>query len=368
MLNNLIIWIAILLTSITGCQQARCPESLDPIPFKAASSMKSFSEAISSVKLIPIRCGQGPMLGSRLELIHLSGDYILCDMENSIISRYDTCGIFLNTIAERRNDPENVISLADATVQAVNDSVVVITGDGSVFYLNAEGSLLRKSRIIEPGLQSTIHNGGVLAYYGYTRAPGHRLSFLKDGEVKNFLPSQHKALPLLSSIPLMSRHGNRAFLIDSFNNTIYSFDGGDLIPYLSIDFGEYALASDYYNAPTPEEGAKILLGSSFAYPRRYIESDAVRLIEVVVQERPKAFLVYGMDIGGKWIWFGEGKDLGNNFFEDSPRILEGKKLIALIAPDKAPEAQEFFRPFIESHSAIQDPDSLNCLIAEITLK
>ena len=353
---------------VTNCQRNPAPKSPETIQFKAVSSMNNFSETISSVKFKPIKSAQGPRLGSRIELIHLSGDYILCDMDNSIISRYDSSGSFLNTIVSRESDPENSISLTDATVQAVNDSIVVITGDGNIQYFNQEGRPLKSATIEDPGLQSTLSCGGVLTYYGYITAPGHRLSFRKDKEVKDFLPSQHKRLPLLSTIPLMSNQKDRTFLIDSFSDTLYVFDGKDLMPYLTFDFNDYALSDDYYNAVIPEEGARILLNSSFAYLQRYMESEANRLVEIVVQERPKAFLVYGIDVGRNWIWFGEGRDKGDNFFEDSPRILEGKTLIALISHDKAGNAQGFFKPFIDKTSAHFEPDSINCLIAKITLK
>lgn len=368
MRNSLIIIAALLPIIMSGCQCAPDSKSPETIQFKAVSSMNNFSEAISSVELIPIKSGQGPLLGSRIELIHLSGDYILCDMDNSIISRYDSSGSFLNTIISRKGDSENAISLADATVQAVNDSIVVITGDGNILYFNPEGLHLKSSTIEYPGLQSTLSCGGVLTYYGYTTAPGHRLCFRKDKEVKDFLPSQHKKLPLLSTIPLMSNQKDRTFLVDSFSDTLYVFDGKDLMPYLTFDFNDYAISNDYYNTVNPEEGARILLNSSFAYLLRYMESEANRLVEIVVQERPKAFLVYGIDIGGNWTWFGEGRNKGDNFFEDSPRILEGKTLIALIPQDRAGNAQVFFRPFIDKTKAIFEADSLNCLIAKITLK
>ena len=332
--------------------------------------MKSFSEAISSVKLIPIRCGQGPMLGSRLELIHLSGDYILCDMENSIICRYDCEGNFLNTIGHKGNGPDEYVSLGSGNVQVVGDTIAAFTGFGDLLLYDKEGQPLGHSKTDKTGLQSLLINGGLLTYHGYTAGKGDRMIFTKDGFKQGFLPTEKERLPLLTSTPLLSQYGDDAFLIDSFSSTIYRFRDGELNPYLEFDFGKYRLPDSYLKVDDPYEGAEILMSSEFAYIIRYLHGDEYRLAEILTQKKGDYYITYGLCDNNGWRWFSEGEDREKRFFEDSPRLIEGKCLIALIAPEKLNNALEYFRGFPLDCDllSLEESESLNCVIALINLK
>ena len=68
-----------------GCGQKEVQENCTR--FKESSSLSSFLPDVSSVRLIPIY--DDHLLGSRVELISAKGSFILSDMSNDVIYRYE---------------------------------------------------------------------------------------------------------------------------------------------------------------------------------------------------------------------------------------------------------------------------------------
>ena len=127
----LILLIGIVGLGIGGCRQVDRRDN--NVPIEESSSLSAFFSRVSSVRLIPIY--DNHLLGSRVELIPAQASFILCDMSNDIILRYDNKGSYLNEIGRKGNGPGEYNHISN--VQVIDSSkVAVISPFKGIYYYN----------------------------------------------------------------------------------------------------------------------------------------------------------------------------------------------------------------------------------------
>lgn len=348
-----------------GCRKATQAE--DVIHFIDSSSMSEFLSEVHSVNFIPIKSADNHLLGSRVELVLANdGTFVLCDMVNTIIYRYDSSGEFLNSIGRRGNGPGEYLNITN--VQAIKGGIAVITQFEGIKYFDLDGHFLYQEDNGDLGLQSLIVDEGILTYNGYLPTAKYRSTLLKDGRIeKEYLPTKKPAIPYSTTIPQLTEYDGKLFLIDSYSNILYKYESGQLDPYLEFDFGEYAVPESYYKAEDVYEGAELLLSSEFAFIQRYLESDHFALAEILIQKHSGLKVVYGLFKDSQWRWFSEGPSR-KAAFNETPRVARGKTLYSLIPSETAAAAVKLFSHQEKKMAANYNEEEYSYVIAEINLR
>lgn len=348
-----------------GCGQKEVQENCTR--FKESSSLSSFLPDVSSVRLIPIY--DDHLLGSRVEMISAKGSFILSDMSNDVIYRYDDKGFFLNEIGRKGNGPGEYSHVSN--VQLIDQSkVAVVSPFKGIYYYDLAGEFLCKEDVDNLGLQTVINAGSILTYYGYLSTEKYRLCAMdSSSEPHYYLPNKFSVIPYSTTIPQLSVYDGKVFIIDSYNNVLYSYDSGELNEYEVFDFGKYRVPDDYFNATDPYQGAELLLGSEFAFIQRYLMSDYCSIIEVAIQKHSGLTFTYGLKKGDQWIWFGEDGKQDGKVFTETPRALVGNKLYTLIDPDRFDESKALYYNYLSNKEEVESIEKgrLNYVIGEITL-
>lgn len=361
----LILLIGIVGLGIGGCRQVDRRDN--NVPIEESSSLSAFFSRVSSVRLIPIY--DNHLLGSRVELIPAQASFILCDMSNDIILRYDNKGSYLNEIGRKGNGPGEYNHISN--VQVIDSSkVAVISPFKGIYYYNLTGDLLYKEDVDNLGLQSIIRDSSLLTYYGYMSAEKYRLRVKeKSSKSQSYLPTDFTVIPYSTTVPQLSVYDGKVFIIDSYNNVLYSYESGELNEYEVFDFGKYQVPEGYFKAEDPYQGAELLLGSEFAFIQRYLMSDYCSIIEVAIQKHSGLTFTYGLKKGDQWIWFGEGGKQDGKVFTETPRALVGNKLYTLIDPDRFDESKALYYNYLSNKEEVESIEKgrLNYVIGEITL-
>ena len=337
------------------------------VTIKESSSLSSLFSRVSSVRLIPVYDDYS--LGSRVELIPAQGSFILCDMSNDIILRYDNKGSFLNEIGRKGNGPGEYNHISN--VQVIDSSkVAVFSPFKGIYYYDLTGESLYKEDVDNLGLQSIITDSSLLTYYGYMSTEKYRLRVVeKSSTSQSYLPVDFTAIPYSTTIPQLSVYGGKVFIIDSYNNVLYSYESGELNEYQVFDFGKYRVPDGFFKAKDPYQGAEVLLGSEFAFIQRFLMSDFCSIVEIAIQKHSGLTFTYGLRVQDQWSWFGEDGKQDGKVFTETPRALVGNKLYTLIDPDRFDESKALYYNYLSNKEEVESIEKgrLNYVIGEITL-
>ena len=351
--------------NIGGCKQQEKQDN--SVQVKESSSLSVFLTRVSSVRLIPIY--DDYFLGSRVELVPIDNSFILCDMSNDIIYRYDNNGSFLNTIGRKGNGPGEYNHISN--IQVIDSlKVAVISPFSGINYYSLDGEYLGKDDADMLGLQSVITDDYLLTYYGYMPAFSYRLrAIYKSSSTQDYLPTENPVIPYSTTIPQLTVYGKKVFIVDSYNNVLYYYEHGELGVCHVYDFGKYQVPDDYYKAKDPYKGAEALMKSEFAFIQRYLMSDYCSITEVAIQKHSGLTFSYGLNIDNQWSWFGEDGNQNEKVFEETPRVLVGNTLYTLIDPDRFEGATTLFYDYLSNKSEVESIDKgrLSYVIGEITL-
>ena len=218
---------------LNGCKSTKIQKA--EIIFEKSSSLSAFINTVSSVKLIPIY--DDPVLGSRVELFATNDHFLLCDMNNDVISSYDKEGNYERAIGRKGNGPDEYQKITN--VQIVNDSTIaVITSFNGILFYNFDGLFLNRINEGNLGLQSALLGKDIITYYGYMPTAKNRVGILREGIlVEEYLPTSNPAIPYSTTIPQFCLKNDRAFIIDSYSNILYRYYNGTLEENYIFNFG-----------------------------------------------------------------------------------------------------------------------------------
>ena len=279
---------------------AGCGREDGAIRMPQVDSAKAFAEAVSSIELVPLETDEAHLLGSRVDLALLGGDYLLLDRQNVSVFRYSPEGRFLNEIGRRGNGPGEYNDIGN--VQVLDGKVHLFSHPAEELVFSPEGKLLEQRTEVSVGFGVYRTDAGLLTSYGYSGQKEHRVVFTEDGTGREtgFLPLDARLLALDSDHVFSALPGGGVGVLDSYSPTVYVFEGGELRPYLDFDFGKFAIAPDLFRAQDAFKAAEMLMAGDYALVWRYLEGVRHKLVQVNVSDGAAWF---GLQDGKAWAWF-----------------------------------------------------------------
>lgn len=298
------------------------------------STATPFSDRVSSIELLPLETDETHLLGNNVEVCLLRDGYILYDRRNVKVYRYSGEGRFLNEIGKRGNGPGEYLHLRN--VQVINDEVHIFSPPDKELVFSDDGKMLEQKAKVPVGFGIYRMGSGYLTYYGYSGQRDHRVVFSRgqSGQEKGFLDLDAKVLPLdLENELFCPLSEGSVSIIDSYSPTIFIYDGESVSPYLSFDFGKYAIKNNFYEADDAFKAAEYLMSSDYAVISRYMEGANCKLVQFNLfdQKTGTGEGRYGLFCGGEWVWFslaGCGMDNPAPF-----RLFDAEELIGVLSPE-----------------------------------
>jgi hypothetical protein len=269
-----------------------------------ADSAKAFADAVSSVELVPLETDDAHLLGIRLDLVLLDEGYLVVDKQRTNVFRFSPEGRFLNEIGRHGNGPGEYNDIS--TLQVLDGAVHLFCHPGSELVFSPDGTLLEQREGVPVGFGAYRTAAGLLTNYGYSKQKDCRVVFTEDGSGREtgFLPLDANLLALESEHVFSALPGGGVCVLDSYSPTVYVFEGGELRPYLDFDFGQYAIAPDFFRAQDAFKAAEMLMAGDYALIWRYLEGTKHKLVQVNVSGgQTEGGARFGLHNGKAWAWF-----------------------------------------------------------------
>jgi len=211
----------------------------------------------------------------------------------------------------------------------------------------------------------------ILTYYSYGSGKSYRLALLKAADTLCFLKTKDNVMNFAGDGTVFSSTNKGGIaIIDSYNPDIYEYDAESLKRYLTFDFGKYSIPDKFYKFKDPYQSSQYLFSRNFALIHRYSECKNYKLVEIFLQkDKSVPEFHYGLETGGKWIWFYAGK-AGEEPLATSFRLFdENSRLLCVIDPSTMGKLPYEFKKLVRNQEVIEQSNiNSNYVIAKITLK
>ena len=329
-------------------------------------SFKDLDAFIDSIEIINLEQPEGLLLGGMVELVQDDENWLLIDKSNCKIQRYSKDGRFMNTIGHRGNSSSEFLSIQN--VQIIGDKCIVYSIPDKITEFTLDGTFLRSEVEVYLGDNSYQTIDGILSYMGYKPGDTHRLNLISDnGKIYEFLPTKDYVLNMMTGEPVFYDHGSYVSIIDSYNEIVYSYSDYEVSPFVTFDFGSYAIPEEFYKYSDVYKGAEFLLGSKFARLCRFMGNETTLFAEIALQEGSDAKFVYAAKTHGEWRWYEADKDY--TMFSGQFRLFDDEHLIALIDAGSLDNVSDNIKRKIINTSILDDINNENnYVIAKVRIK
>ena len=279
---------------------------IDAIQMPISCSARPFADCVLSVELVPLETDEIHLLGNNVDLCLLNDSYVLYDKRNAKVYRYSFDGHFLNEIGKRGNGPGEYLNLRN--VQVFDGEIHIFSQPDKELVFSPGGELLEHRSGVPVGFGIHRVESGLLTYYGFSGQRNHRIVFTKgeNGPESGFLELVAKVMTLdLENELFCDLPEGDVSILDSYSPTVYRYDGKEVLPYLTFDFGKYSIKKAFYEAGDAFKSAEYLMSSDYAVINRFMEGNRHKLVQVNMfdQRAGAGGGRYGLYDGERWLWF-----------------------------------------------------------------
>ena len=227
--------------NIQGCD-------FDPTSKEFPKSLNfRFSELYSDVKYIKLEDTEGSALGNIDEISRTkNGDYIVFDLANGKIVRFDASGKFLNTIGNVGNAKNEFVRPIAVKYDPYNNQIAVYDNPKlRIMFFDLEGKFIDQIKFETAFSSFGIIDKDLIVIYlrevGNCADPDQALDFQifnRQGErVKAYQPFE-KIHNVRTAANTFSTQNDRIICNEQYSPLIFTFKGTELVPLYFMNFGE----------------------------------------------------------------------------------------------------------------------------------
>ena len=371
-----LLFILLVITTISGCQFRKSADTVESVKVEFPSNSDDFFDIVQQITLIPLETAIDFLIAGSPNLEIYNDDFFIIDNRvTHTIYRYSKDGRFLNRIGAKGRGPEEYNAIGSV---AIEDDIVYIYShpDISEYKYNIDGIFISNHIYDFSGGWTAITpiNEGYLIYRGFgmgdnvPRFEVRDKTFQKTG---SFLNTSAKVINFTEEVSPFSKNGDFIHTRETYMDTIYTFTPDHIMTLRYVfDMGKYSIPIDFFNFSDAFQAMEHLMKRPFAVIYRYLESDKYAFIEILVQGKEIPDFIYGIyrKESGEWKWanFGDPNDYP---FSASIRLLKGEKLYCLLDPVKLKNLTKRERSSIVNADLLNSVnENDNFIIAEIKLK
>lgn len=334
------------------------------VSFGSLKAINAIGELIVRAESYPLQSDDTPVIGADPQLIVLDdGSYVIISRGKNPILHFASSGQYLNAIGSLGNGPGEYLDICN--IQVKDNLVIVFSEPDKILYFEPSGKLIREDKEVPLGTQSFFVPEGMLSYYGFGSGKDWRVSLLENsGNETHFLPTRANVIHLTAGSPIFYEHKTAVFFTDAYNPTIYKYENGKVSPYLTFDFGRYAIRDDFYEEEDAFRSMEELLSREFALIQRYMENEDYQLVEFFIQSPSELKDIFGIKRNGKWRWVLAGDKQDSPLFH-SILWMDDNALYCLVEPSKIQRENDILRDLAISHS-LKETD--NPVVVKLFLK
>ncbi|MGM0946352.1 MAG: 6-bladed beta-propeller [Bacteroidota bacterium] len=292
-------------------------------------------ENFEILDLVPLETTPENLMGLDIRLrMNIQGYYLMDIGIRDAIHHFSLNGSYLGPAVSVGEGPDQLKGLQDFQVDD-EGNLFVLTSMGDVSKVFKKSSGKEWKEIIDSDYLAssfTILNSG-----GFLFSGGHNLPFVenrviltdpKGNRVRSFLPNDYQNEMLPTGERNFFESENSLLYTEIFNNKIYNFNSEELVPILELDFGRYALPSDFWEKSLFESFGE-LSENGFAVFKAAFESEKHYLVNIHIQKNSGSFKkVLFIEKQGDQIFGYEGKSLEEDPFSE-PVLVKGEEVIFL---------------------------------------
>ena len=341
------------------------------IPFRAPKTIQAFEELVIRVEAYPLQTEKAPVIGADPQLMVLDdGSYVVKSRGENSILHFSSTGQYLNAIGSQGNETGECLDICSiqediCNIQARNNRVITFTKADEILYYEPSGKLVQEDREVPLGTQSFWVPEGILSYYGFGSGRDWRVSLLGDNGYENhYLPTKAKVIHLTAGSPVFFEHDSSVFFTDTYSPTIYKYENGEVSPYLTFDFGKYAIRDEFFENEDAYESMNKLLSGEFAMIQRYMENENYQLVEFFIQSPSGLKDFYGIKSNGGWMWVSAGDKNDSPFFH-SIQWMDENAVYCLVEPSRLKNEKGILSS-IAGRNSLKETD--NPLVIKLFLK
>ena len=205
-------------------------------------------EILENIKYIPLKKYDGKILGAVDKLISSNGEIIILDKTHSkCVFVFDSLGNNKLIIDSFGNAPGEFSTMLDVSVDEARNEILILDDSRTEIYryskLNGEyiGKYNEMGRFyvdefiyfennffFNTGNACETFCNSLIKYDLQSKTTSGYLDIPEDQQNKNY-----------SGLNLLTKAPDGVLLSQTFNNTVYKYDGKDIYPYISFDAGAY---------------------------------------------------------------------------------------------------------------------------------
>ncbi len=305
-----------------------CNKEMTPplVPVQYSEPMEELSDLVESIQIFPLETNH-LFVSWQAEVLVDDDKYYVLDKDNIHLYSYNKEGCFTGTIGARGNGPGEYANIYN--VQLVDNEVWVYSyPDVTIHHFDLNGKFLGKEKIDYSGQQFYKTSDGLLAFHGYGTPALCKASVKRQNKQTDFCPFKSSVIAFDDPNSVFSENEGVVFIREQLDRTIYSYDRGRMIPWVTFDFGKFNIDEDFYDLDY-SASAKYLMESDYCMLTRYQESDGIKFVEwirPIVRE-----CGYGLYLNGAWMWFMAGKE-EQDPFAGAIKLIHDGDLVCLMDP------------------------------------
>jgi len=226
---------------------------------------KTLADILHFEKFIPLETCSGANI-SYINRVFLTNDssIIILDKQGKKVLVFSKEGKFLRPIGKNGNGPGEYVSIRDVAFDRDANEIYIVDLPAKVLVYNTNGDFIRKMKLDFYPQAAFYFNNHLLLYKSGTSVTETDYSLVEvnmDGKVTGgyipFLQSRGNFTTVLMNC--FSQDSKGVKFVRPFDYTVYSFDGKDVNPYITFDFGKYNIPKDVIaNCSSDSEFLKII--------------------------------------------------------------------------------------------------------------
>ena len=244
----------VLMLFVSGCTKKEADIRRIVVDVKEIQKSVPVSRFVDSLKYIPLETTEASLFKQIDKLcMDKEGNFYILDREGvKAIYKFDKQGRFQGQIGYWGKGPREYLEITDFCLYG--DTIVEIYDSSREKRMQyaTSGNFIQEENNWDMGGAAFIHVGDTVAFYASCGGYAPNLNVYINGKEYGFFKQDYPEMRDKSEY--FHTDGSRLYYSDNYNDTLYCFRDGKMVPYFYVDFGEYKLPKGIRDISKAREG------------------------------------------------------------------------------------------------------------------
>ncbi|TKG94569.1 6-bladed beta-propeller [Puteibacter caeruleilacunae] len=295
----------------------------------------------SSIELLPLQTLDSVYLGDQLALEEYKGDLFILDRIRGTVYRFSEKGEYVNNIGRLGKGPEEFLGIRDFLIY--NDTVEILSGLGkysTISKYHKNGEFIGKKKYDYVAMAFDRLENKYFFYMSYNRFHKFRIEVLdlKGDVLESYFRNKSSVLTVDEDV--FRRNGTELFFAESFNNVLYDYKDGKMIPKMKLDYGSLNIPRKFFELDGTK-GFELITKHGFGNVTDYMKTSKLTFINSVIQSTKETYLRQ-MIIDKNGIVKEKDVKSEKEYYFRYPQLMKNDQLVYLMYPNYIIQNKEKF--------------------------